>query len=78
MQRTGSTKSRKVSTQSLHAEKGDEALSDEAGGIDDLQQAIEEEEEYDYCKYLPWVKVSSSICDNNSPNECNPIIYCTN
>ena len=58
--RTGSTKSRKVSTQSLQTEKMDEALSDEAGGTEDLTQLAEEEEEYDYSKYLPWIKVSTT------------------
>ena len=84
MHRTGSTKSRKVSTQSLQTEKMDEALSDEVGATEDLTQLAEEEEEYDYSKYLPWIKVSTArvvfiYCRTNKHfgGLVNFCLYCT-
>ena len=64
MKRLGSVKSRKVSTQSLRSECSDGEHSGEAdsGGMmsDENTESPDhpDTEEQDYCKYMPWIKVS--------------------
>lgn len=57
----GSVKSRKVSTQSLRSEcsDGDSGEADSGGVMsDDNQESPENtEDEQDYCRYMPWIKV---------------------
>jgi hypothetical protein len=67
MKRTGSTKSRKVSTQSLQStvsfEDGEPQVIDEDESVGRLSDELQESpdmvdmDDQDYSKFMPWIKV---------------------
>ena len=61
IKRQGSSRDRKISTQSLRSDKSDDEHSCEAESavISDDQESPDgpEVEEQDYSRYMPWIKV---------------------